>query len=223
MNFRRGGRGWLLASAGAIGYGLIANGPLVIGVDLAERLWYWPSAAACLALGEVAGRVHDRLDPSARRTAVLGFGLVLALLISAAWAYAPAWRSPKDYALATLSRFPESWRAHVNLARQYYLDKDFAPGARQARQATAIFPNLAIGWDWLGLNAMFLPGGEVEAEAALRRALALDPGLQETHRHLANLLERLGRKAAAGRDAGKDAGATSNAAPWAGPSGSAAR
>jgi tetratricopeptide (TPR) repeat protein len=200
MNYLRGGRGWLLASAGAIGYGLIANGPLLIGVDLAERLWYWPSAAACLALGWGAGRVHERLNPGARRTAALGFGLALVLLLSAAWAGAPAWRSPKDYALATLSRFPECWRAHVNLAREYYLEKDFERGAQQARQATAIFPDLAIGWDWLGVNAMFVPGAEREAETALRRALALDPSLQETHRHLANLLERLGRKAEAARE-----------------------
>jgi len=200
MNYRRGGRGWLLATAGAIGYGLIANGPLVIGVDLAERLWYWPSAAACLALGWGVGRVDERLNPGARRTAVLGFGLALVLLISAAWADAPAWRSPKDYALATLRRFPQSWRAHVNLARENYLEKDFERGAQQARQATSIFPNLAIGWDWLGVNAMFLPGDEREAEAALRRALALDPSLGETHRHLANLLERLGRKAEAARE-----------------------
>lgn len=198
-NFLRGGRGWALAAAAVGSYALVSNGPFVIGTIGAERLWYWPSAPACLGLGWLLATLHGRLSGEKRRLATLAAALLVVALMSAAWAYAPAWRTQKDYALWTLRRFPESWRGHNNLAREYYLEKDFADGLAHARTATRLQPEMAIGWDWVGVNATFLPGAQSEADAAFARALKLEPTLHEVHRHWANLLLIEGRPAQAAR------------------------
>lgn len=205
-NLRQGGRGWTLAVAGLAAYGLTSNGAILIGTVMAERLWYWPSAAACLGagwgltrLGYWLGARLTAKNPEAdgRRLAFLGVGLIAACLLSAAWAYAPAWRSQMDYAQWSVERFPQSWRGHVNLAREYYQIKDFEQGLAHARRATAIQPRQAHGWDWVGMNAMFLPSEQPEAERAFAHALELNPTLYETWRHWANLLESQGRRAEA--------------------------
>ena len=202
-NVWRGGRGWALAAAALIAYGFISNGAFVIGVDTAERLWYWPSVPVCLGLGWAAGQLREKLEPERRRLAGLTLGLVAVGLLSATWAYAPAWRSGEDFARWTIARFPQNWRGHLNLSREYYNRrnpegqkdlKDFEDGLAEAREAVRILPRVAIGWDWLGLSAMFLAGHEAEAEAAFRRALELDPSLDLVHLHLANLLEVQGRR-----------------------------
>jgi tetratricopeptide (TPR) repeat protein len=197
-NARRGGSGWLIALGGVASYALTSNGPFVIGVVTAERLWYWPSAFVLLGTGWALGRARARLPEARRRTLTLGVALAAIGLLAGCWNYAAAWRSTYEHAEWTLARFPDSWRGHANLSREAYFNKDFQTGYEHARAAIAILEiEDGFEWDLLGMNATFLDGREAEAEDAFRRALEINPTLNEVHRHWANLLESRGRHAEA--------------------------
>ncbi|GJM44181.1 MAG: hypothetical protein DHS20C21_10230 [Gemmatimonadota bacterium] len=195
---RAGGRGWALIAAGLGAFALTSNGPFPIGVLAAERLWFWPSAAACLGVGWLMDRGLGPA-PSAMRSRVSGAILAAAVLglLAGSWHYAPAWRSPYDLAHWTLNRFPDNWRSHVNLARHYSDARQYESGRRHGRAAVRIDPRHHLSWQAVGLNAMFLGDGSREAEDAFRRALSLDPRQMEVHRYLANVLEMRGDGASA--------------------------
>lgn len=194
-------RGWALAAAALGSYALISNGPFTIGVALAPRLWYWPSAPVCLGLGWLLAGLAGRIPEPRRRGGTI-------LLVSALWLipmsvtgrYGMAWNSPLNFAGATLRCFPDSWRARTELARLNFEGRDFAGGYENAKAAVRIFPRLAYGWAWLGSCAMFLPGHQAEAGPAFAKALELDPALYEVHHHWAGLLLMQGRRADAIRE-----------------------
>ncbi len=202
-NARRGGRGWMIAAA-AVGCWLpLSNIFSPIGVVTAERLWYLPSAAACLGAGALLAAAWEA-QPSAfaqRRTLrELPVVLLLAWLMTSLF-YARAWRTQAGYAEWTVRRFPGSWRGHINLADADYHARQFTDGVIEGRRAVEIMPGIALGWDWRGLNAAFAgPQYWAEAEGALRRALQLDARLVKAHEHLALLYEMQGRRADAIRE-----------------------
>ena len=198
-DLRRGRSGWALAAAALGSYVLVGNVLFPIGVVTAQRLWYWPSAPCCLGLGWLLAGAAQRLGPERRRLGALLLAALLAGLVALSWGQARAWRSPESFALATVQRFPRSWRGNVDSARACYRARDFEGGLDHAHAATAAFPSLADGWAWVGSNAMFMEGRQDEAEAAFRRALELDPRLYEVHRHWAHLLASRGRYAEADR------------------------
>lgn len=199
----RGRRGWTLAAAALGAYALTSNGPYTIGVITAQRLWYWPSAPALMGAGWLAAEGLRRLGEERRRLGALALAAVTLGLMTLSWGQAVAWRSPADFARQTVKIFSGSWRGQVDAARACYLERpqpDFAAGFHHARAATLLFPEKAMGWAWLGANAMFLPGRQDMAEYAFRRALQLDPQLYETHRHYGHLLASQGRRAEAARE-----------------------
>ncbi len=198
---RRGGHAWRFVAAGLVSWAITSNGPFPIGVAMAERLWFWPSAfviaAAAWTVDAAAARAGDRV----RGLVMLATGIVVTATFT--WRsldYARAWQSPYDLAHATLAQFPDGWRAHVNLARLYYERKQYESGRRHGRDAVRIAPDRSLSWQAVGLNAMFLGGGSREAEDAFRRALALDPREGEVHRYLANVLEMRGDLAGAAEE-----------------------
>ncbi len=186
-NFRRGGRGWALAIAGLAAYGLTSNLLFPIGVSLALRLWYFPMTAFALGLGWLIGLAFDHSGQKRARFIYNVSCITLILWLQATWNFAPAWRSNADDASATLARFPQCWRAHHNLARECYGAKDFSNGLDHARIAVQLRPDEATSWDVLGLNAMFIPGREAEAEAAFKKAIELQANLPLSFQHLGNL------------------------------------
>jgi tetratricopeptide (TPR) repeat protein len=194
VNAARGGRAWALVAGGLCAWLLTSNLFFPIGIAAAPRLWYWPSAALCLGVGWLAVKLLDALPDRPRRLALpLAPAVVVLLLLVVAWRDAPAWRSPRAFAEATLDVFPDNWRANVNLSREAWLAKDFETGLVHAERAMTAFPDEAIGWGWYGANAMFIPGREGVAESALRNAISLNPALPETRRNLANLLRMQNR------------------------------
>ena len=197
INAKRGGCGWTLAAAGLIAYALTSNLVRPIGVATAERLWYWPSVPVCLGLGCVVAWVRDRLGVGRAREAILVLVLIMAGLLSGAWIYAPAWRSQTAYAQWTVDRFPRSWRGHVNMAQGHFNHREFGKGLKAARWATELLPDNPFGWDWVGMNAMFIESQQGAAEGAFLHALDLDPSLYRVHYHLSNLYESRGRYAEA--------------------------
>lgn len=199
---RHGGRAWRFLVAGLVSWGVTSNGPFPIGVAVAERLWLWPSAFVAVGLGWAMDRGGGFLDArvgdaAGRWILPVATGALVVTFWVASWSYASAWRSPYDLAHATLARFPDSWRSHVNLARQYYDRKQYESGRRHGRAAVQVDPRHTLSWQAVGLNAMFLGGGSREAEDAFRRALSLDPREGEVHRYLANVLEMRGETSAA--------------------------
>ncbi len=217
-----GGGGWMIAAA-AVGCWLpLSNIFSPIGVVTAERLWYLPSAAACLGAGALLAAAWEA-QPSAfaqRRTLrELPVVLLLAWLMTSLF-YARAWRTQAGYAEWTVRRFPGSWRGHINLADADYHARQFTDGVIEGRRAVEIMPGIALGWDWRGLNAAFAgPQYWAEAEGALRRAPQLDARSSRRMKP-ALLYEMQGRRADAIREyeaylaAGQaDDGATI-ARPW---------
>lgn len=196
---RRGGRGWLLAAAALGSYVLTSNGPYTIGTVMAERLWYWPSAPACLGVGWLLARGYGRLAPARRRLGGLALGAVLLVLAGLARGNGLGWSSLENHAIATLARFPASWRGHTDYAAACAMAQRYEEGYAHAREAVRLMPRLAYGWGWLGANAMYLPGRQAEAEQAFVTALAIDPTLAIFDRQYGALLELEGRREEAAR------------------------
>uniref|UniRef100_UPI00261FDFDF winged helix-turn-helix domain-containing protein n=1 Tax=Phenylobacterium sp. TaxID=1871053 RepID=UPI00261FDFDF len=73
----------------------------------------------------------------------------------------------------------------------------------EARTATLLDESLAAGWAALGLAMLLAERAFEPADAALRRAIALDPGLGPTRRHHAFALAAVGRFVEAERAARK--------------------
>lgn len=202
-NARRGRRGWMLAAAALAAWLPLSNLLFPIGVMTAERLWYLPSAPACLGIGAILSSLWSMQPSEFARTRsfrILPAALLISWLLTSL-VYSRAWQTQAGYAEWTIRRFPESWRGRINMAGEDYRSKQFLDGVEQARIAVKVMPKIAIGWDWLGLNAAFAgPKHWAESESALRKALELDSRLAEAHRHLATLYEMQGRRADAIRE-----------------------
>jgi len=198
-NARQHKSGWMLFLAGLLSWLLTSNLAFVIGVSMAERLWYFPSACACLGLGWLVARLLNQPNRVLIRYRSASKCILIILLIAGSWNYAPAWRNPFQLARWTVDRFPESWRGNINLSREYYHLRDFEAGLRHARKAIRLQPSHALGWDWIGLNATFINDRQAEADPAFLRALELGPDLHEIHRHRSNLLQIQGRFAEASK------------------------
>lgn len=201
VDYRRRGRGRLLILGGLLAYGLTSNLIFTIGVSVAERLWYFPLVAIGLAAGWIWGRWFERVRLKTEgggsffiNPPTLTLGLIAVLLLAATWSYAPAWRTELDRSLRIVERFPLSWRGNHNLSTELYLRGDYEEGLAYGRTATGVAPNEALSWDYVGLNAMHLPGHDEEAESAFRTALELNPGLDLGYQHLANHLWNQGRR-----------------------------
>ncbi len=192
----RGGRGWLLAAATIAPWLLISNILFTIGTIHAERLWYLPSLGICLALGWMLAPLARRLPDGQFRPAVMLPVLWLLVLLVANLFYAGAWRDQLGHSWWTVRRFPDSWRGNVNLARELYMIRQFETGLRHASHAVEQYPDGALGWNWLGVNAMFT-GRFEQAEAAFTEALRLEPELHKVHNYWALLEHLRGRPEAA--------------------------
>ncbi|MFO0840571.1 MAG: tetratricopeptide repeat protein [Phycisphaerae bacterium] len=114
-----------LAAIFVASYALISNTALLIGVSLAERLMYWPSAPICVALalaGVSCWRREGRLGKSLARLAPLLPTIGAALLVALALRTIvrnPDWSD--DFRLFSIDRatFPQGAQLNVNLARHY--------------------------------------------------------------------------------------------------------
>jgi hypothetical protein len=205
MDFARRGRIWPWIVILTFSILLTSNLVLIIGVAAALRLWYLPLALAGLVVGTCAQELLDQADrgvaasPQPRgRSILIGLGWLSVLAVGGLWIIAgrqlaSAWHSEKSFAEAALRRFPDCWRAHHNLAREFYLSKQFPEGLIHARRAVELRPDAGESWDYRGLNAMFMEGGQAEAEQSFRKAIELDPDLDLVYQHLGNLMHMTGR------------------------------
>jgi DNA-binding winged helix-turn-helix (wHTH) protein len=104
------------------------------------------------------------------------------------------------YFEAAVAAEPKSARAHAALAEVMLVQHQVGQGANfaasakaSALAATALDPDFALGWSFLGMAALLADRDFASADQALHRALALDPDLVAAHRARAFALTAIGR------------------------------
>ncbi len=197
ISFRRGGRGWGLALAGLSGYLITSNLFFTVGVLVAERLWFWPSAALCLAvawwLDRLLGRAALQMNMAGhQRLQFLVIAVLLVLLLGADWKYAAAWRSEITMADYTLDLYPNNARANLNVARLAHDQGDFKTGYLYGTRAVQIYPS-APSYLMLGINASPIAEHQAEAAEAFARVLAYEPENADAQREWGTMLQNQGR------------------------------
>ena len=112
------------------------------------------------------------------------------------------------YFEAAVAAAPNSASAHAGLAETMLVQHQLGQGAAfassakaSARAATALDPELAIGWALLGMATLLADRDFASAGAALNRALSLDPDLVAAHRARGFALAATGRLLEAEREA----------------------
>ena len=145
------------------------------------------------------GNHHLRLGRIAQAQAALWQALqrdpanaAFCVEMAEAFASQPDYARAEEWYRAAVEAEPEDPRFQFLLA-QFYVDHLYRveeAGVAAAEAAVALAPSDARVQDLVGW-AYQLAGRPVEAEAALRRALALDPGLVSAHFHLGSLYFRV--------------------------------
>ncbi|HET9480912.1 MAG TPA: tetratricopeptide repeat protein [Candidatus Polarisedimenticolia bacterium] len=180
-----------------VSFAPVSNLPFGIGVVMAERLMYLPSAGVCLAAGaalaamaERAGRLLGGLQPAAASCLA---ALVLALPLGArAWVRTADWRDQLTLFEATVRTSPRSLLARFGLAHTYHTVGRHREAEAEYRRALAIAPGHARTHYNLG-TLLEATGRQAEAIASYAEAARLDPSYAEAHHNLGVLLEKAGR------------------------------
>jgi tetratricopeptide (TPR) repeat protein len=156
----------LLASAS---YSLVSNLILPIGTIMGERLAYLPTAGLGLALA-------CALPPAAKLTrppVAASMLAVAALWLIAARDHADVWQSPIDLFENAVSAYPDSARAHMELATEYGYARRTEDALAQYREALRILPTYPAAAYNMG-NMLAHAGRYEEAVAAFEQALSQD-------------------------------------------------
>lgn len=162
-----------------------------VGVLLAERLLYLPSAGFCLA---VAGALGHRLGRGRWAGPAALAGLLLAAgLAGRTVARTLEWRTDVAYWEAELAKAPREVVVNNNLGAAYLSRGRFAEAAERLRVVLDVHPgywrahiNLGLALQWTG----DLPGARRELEAALRLA----PESTDPYFYLARFLGQTGAR-----------------------------
>jgi Flp pilus assembly protein TadD len=165
----------------------VSNLPFGIGVVMAERLLYLPSAGFCLAIG--AGTEWLTAAFYTRRLVVVA---VLAALTCQTLARIPVWRDQRTLFEATVRSSPQSALAHASLgaveADAGHLDKAEA----EYRRALTLDPESPLAHS--GLASLVEAKGQIEqAIAHYGEAIRAQPDAWRPHDSLALLYESAGR------------------------------
>lgn len=207
----RGERLWrtlgLLSAVLVVSYALISNMLILIGVSLAERLFYWPSVPVLLGLTLVITTVWRRAvagglfsGPMHRFLQTAGVALLVALALRSAVRSAD-WRSNLTLFGGDVQHTPESAALNVAYAGELLREAERAlqrermaqgvallKGADQhLAQALQIHPNSLEALQLRG-RTLILLGRPEEARLHLVQASQIDPADRQTRR----LLDALG-------------------------------
>lgn len=161
---------------------------------MADRYAYLPLIGPFFAVvwgvAEAVGRLA-RSSRAAVPVAVVGSGLVLALLGSAAHRQAGTWRDSLTLFAHAVAVHPDSSLMHANLGAAL-LGRDLDAAVAHLERALEIHPDYAEAHANLGV-ARERQGDRAGAVQQLERALALRPQLDTVHFNLGNLLVQEGR------------------------------
>lgn len=201
--FRRGNLARQLgycAIAFIASYALISNTILLIGVSMAERLFYWPSVPLVLGAATALVAGYRRAAPAdvqrAQWLQAGGAALLVALAArSAVRGY--EWRDNRTLFESDVATQPESVQALISLGLVAIDDAQSAPDLASARAAAAravemldraakIHPGVALAMRLRGDAARIL-GDRETAMRYLESALQLNPTDRVAASHLAEL------------------------------------
>jgi Flp pilus assembly protein TadD len=163
-----------------------------VGVLLAERLLYLPSAGFCLA----AGAALARLAPATAGAPPAPAPPALALLAARTVVRTLDWRSDVALWESELAKAPRDAVVNNNLAVAYTARGDHALAANRLEVALAVHPRYWRAWVNLGIARRHL-GDRAGAAAAFERAIEIAPEQTSPLLHLALFLEAEGDAAAA--------------------------
>lgn len=184
----RSAKAILLASLFVASYTLISNTVILIGVSLAERLFYWPSAivlmAASLAIDGFLNRDMERIGSTMRLTAILGVSCVIALGLRAATRSAD-WASDSSLFTADAATWPTGAQLQQSLARISLIHAEQSQPGREREallrrteqlldQALRVAPRYSMALKLRGL-ALAQRGENAAAVRSFEQALALEP------------------------------------------------
>jgi tetratricopeptide (TPR) repeat protein len=155
-----------------------------IGVLLAERTLYLPSAAVSLAAAFAWSQAAARLPQHWRRPALALAVATVVLLAARSFVRNPDWRDSNAYYAGLLRDHPESYRAQWGLAARHLAMGDLAGARIPMEMARRLWPNDAQQLSELAL--LYLWSREYEdAVTLLEQALALSDVLPSTWNNLA--------------------------------------
>jgi Flp pilus assembly protein TadD len=184
-----------------------------VGVLLAERLLYLPSAGFCLAAGVAIARLLPATatstltatataTPTARKTAgasraaaALAIAIV-AVLTARTVVRALDWRSAVALWESELEKAPRDVVVNNNLAIAYTARGEYAKASERATVAVSVHPRYWRAWVNLGIARRGL-GDRAGARVAFQRAIAIAPEETAPLLHLALLLDAEGDRAGA--------------------------
>lgn len=215
--------GWALALAAGLGLWASRRAPLEgagilwtlgaltpvlqivpVGVLLAERLLYLPSAGCCLAAGVAIARLLPATATPApspgraaarRAAAALALGLVAILAVRTV-VRTLDWRSAVGFWESELAKAPRDVVVNNNLAVAYTARAQYARAVERLQVALADHPAYWRAWVNLGIARRGL-GDAAGARAAFRRAVEIAPDETAPLLHLALFLDAEGDRAAA--------------------------
>jgi len=175
-----------------------------VGVLLAERLLYLPSAGFCLAAGvalarlapATAGAPPAAAPPTRARRGGAIAAAILALLAARTVVRTLDWRSDVALWESELAKAPRDAVVNNNLAVAYTSRGDHALAAKRLEVALAAHPRYWRAWVNLGIARRHL-GDRAGAAAAFKRAIEIAPEQTSPLLHLALFLEAEGDAAAA--------------------------
>jgi len=170
-----------------------------IGVVMAERLLYLPSAGFCLAGGALLAGLA-RWFAGERRPAFAAACALAAipssLYAARAWVRANEWLTPLTLFEATARTSPRSAMAHFGLGSAHQQLSSFHKAEAAYKASIAIAPSRP--GTWFNLGTMYEQAGRLEdALAAYEEAVRLDPEYQEALNNLGILHQAASRPAEA--------------------------
>lgn len=189
----------------ATSYALISNTVLLIGVSLAERLFYTPSIFLCGAIGVAIAGILVRIGEVRPSLRIAGGGLAgvtLLLLATRSVLRASDWRTSRDLIENDLTTYPQNARLSYQLATLLAADAESLAGTGRIavldRVDAQIAKTLAVAPDYpkavrLSALAGELRGDRLRAIAGYRRCLELLPDDALARQRLSALEEWLAR------------------------------
>ncbi|MEP0845888.1 MAG: tetratricopeptide repeat protein [Phycisphaerae bacterium] len=192
-----------LAAMFLASYFLISNAVLLIGVSLAERLFYWPSVPALLGAALLVNELHRRAcEPGGLLHERLGLlrtlgALLLVALVLRTAVRNPDWRDDFTLFSADVAMHPNGAHLNASLAQLVIWDaeRERDPRAREAllrRAAELLDRALAVSARFPQAlrqrgKVYLLEGDADRARKFVESALALNPSDEKAQRLLAEL------------------------------------
>ncbi len=170
----------------------VSNIPFPIGVIMAERLLYLPSAGFCLLAAVCLGRLDDTRFSAGGRTSIIILTLVLLLWGGRTVLRNLDWRGPLPLFASAVKAEPRSVKARANLAVALSAAGRLDEALRQLDEALRIAPRFRDGRRLRALT-LYEAGRREEGTDILKRLTGEFPDEYEAPYRLGRLLLGEGR------------------------------